>query len=101
MFFGDPFAETNLDHPDQEHVPMQRGARFTFSGSVPMQRGARFGVFDVPLGGPTWPSEGVTNMYKTNASLHVLKSSRKRVARQKRRQKTKIIIKRLKNQYFE
>ena len=80
---------------------MQRGVHFAFSGSVPMQRGVRFGVFDVPLGGPTWPSEGVPNMYKTNAFLHILKSSRKRVARQKRRQKTKIIIKRLKNQYFE
>ena len=52
---------------------MQRGARFAFSGSVPMQRGARFRVLDVPLGGPTWPSEGVTNMYKTNAFLMVLK----------------------------
>ena len=26
-----------------------------------MQRGARFS--DVPLGGPTWPSEGVRNIY--------------------------------------
>ena len=98
---GDPFGETNLDHPDQKRVPMQRGDRFAFSGSVPMQRGARFGVFDVPLGGPTWPSEGVPNMYKTNAFLHILKISRKRLARQKRRQETKIIKKRLKNQYFE
>ena len=55
MFFWDPFGETNLDHPDQKHVPMQRGARFAFSGSVLMQRGARFWIFDVPLGGPTWP----------------------------------------------
>ena len=70
-FGGDPFGETNLDHPDQKRVPMQRGARFAFSGSVPMQRGVRFGVFDVPLGGPTWPSEGVPNMYKTNAFLHI------------------------------
>ena len=23
--------------------------------SVPMQRGARFSIFDVPMGGPTWP----------------------------------------------
>ena len=80
---------------------MQRGARFAFSGSVPMQRGARFGVFDVPLDGPTWPSEDVPNMYKTNALLHMLKISPKRLARQKRRQETKIIKKRLKNQYFE
>ena len=23
--------------------------------NVPMQRGARFPIFDVPMGGPTWP----------------------------------------------
>ena len=78
MFFGDPFAETNLDHPDQKHVPMQRGARFAFSGSVPMQRGARFGIFDVPMGGPTWPSEGVRNIYKPNVILHILRKIKKR-----------------------
>ena len=42
MFFWDPVGETNLDHPDQKHVPMQRGARFGFAGSVLMQRGVRF-----------------------------------------------------------
>ena len=55
MFVGDPFGETNLDHADKKRVPMQRGARFAFSGSVRMPRGARFGIFDVPLGGPTSP----------------------------------------------
>ena len=69
VFWG-PFGETNLDHVDKKHIPMQRGARFAFSGSVPMQRGDRFGIFHVPLGGPTWPSEGVLNIYKTNAILH-------------------------------
>ena len=87
---GDPFGETNLDHPDTNRVPMQRSVHFAFSGSVPMQRGVRFGVFDVPLGGPTWPSEGVPNMYKTNAFLHILKIGRKRVVRQKRMRRTKI-----------
>ena len=62
-----------MDFPVRTSVPMQRGARFAFSGSVPMQRGARFGIVDVLLGGPTWPTEGVTNMYKTNAFLHILK----------------------------
>ena len=56
--FWDPFGETNLDHVDKKHVPMQRGAHFAFSGSVPMQRGDRFRIFDVPLGGPTWPQRG-------------------------------------------
>ena len=78
MFLGDPFGETNLDHPDQKHVPMQRGARFAFSGSVLMQRGARFWISDVPLGGPTWPSEGVRNIYKPNVILHILRKIEKR-----------------------
>ena len=83
-FFWDPFGETNLDHPAQKHVPMQRGARFIFSGSVLMQRGARCWIFDVPLGTPTWPSEGVQNIYKTNAFLYILNRNRKRRVRQER-----------------
>ena len=78
MFGGDPFGETNLDHPDQKHVPMQRGARFIFSGSVLMQRDARFWIFDVLLGGPTWPSEGVRSIYKPNGILHILEKIEKR-----------------------
>ena len=66
-FFGEPFGEINVDPADQKCVPMQRGVRFASSGRVPMQRGARFGIFDVPLGGPTWPSEGVQNICKLNA----------------------------------
>ena len=57
---------------------MQRGTHFAFSGSVPMQRGDRLGIFHVPLGGPTWPSEGVLNIYKTNVILHILQSIEKR-----------------------
>jgi hypothetical protein len=78
MFFGDPAGETNLDHPDQKHVPMQRGARFGFAGSVLMQRGARFWISHVPLGGPTWPSEGVRNIYKPNGILHIWQQNEKR-----------------------
>ena len=77
-FFGDPFGETNLDHVDKQHVPMQRGARFAFSWSVPMQRGDRFRIFHVPLGGPTWLSEGVLNICKTDVILHILQSIEKR-----------------------
>ena len=50
--------EAKMDHAETKSVPMQRGARFPFSGSVPMQRGDRFRIFDVPLGGPTWPQRG-------------------------------------------
>ena len=64
--------ETNLDHAEKKCVPTQRGARFAFSGRVPMQRGDRFGIFDVPLGGPTWPSEDVRTIYKPNVILHIL-----------------------------
>ena len=60
------------------------------SKSVPMQRGARFWIFDVPLGVQHGLSEGVRNMYKTNAFLHILKTNPERMARQKRRRKTQI-----------
>ena len=100
-FLGDPFGETDLDHVDEKRVPMQRAARFAFSGSVPMQRGARFWIFDVPLGGPRWPSEAVRNIYKTNAFLHILKMDRKRMVRQKRMPSIKILRFSWKNEYFE
>ena len=79
MFFEDPLGETNLDHSDQKHVLMQRGARFGFAGSVLMQRGARFGISHVPLGGPTWPSAGVRNIYKPNGILHIWGKNEKRL----------------------
>ena len=91
MFFGDPVGETNLDHSDQKHVPMQRGARFGFAGSVLMQRGARFGISHVPLGGPTWPSEGVRNIYKPNGVLQILQKNEKTMVCQKRMRKTKTL----------
>ena len=46
-------------------------------------------------------SEGVRNMYKTNVFLYILKTNRKRMARQKRRQKTTIFKNRRKTKYFE
>ena len=45
-------------------------------------------------------SGGVRNMYKTNVFLHILKTNRKRMARQKRRRKTKIFKINWKNEYF-
>ena len=84
VLWGRTFG-TNLDRENSKNIPMQRGARFVLCRTVPMQRGACFLILGVPLGGPTWPSEGVRNIYKTNAFLHLLKTKRKRTARQKRR----------------
>ena len=75
---GGPFWGDQSGPCGQKHVPVQRGARFAFSGSVPMLRGARFWIFDVLLGGPTWPSEGVRNIYKPNVCLHMLRTIEKR-----------------------
>ena len=44
--------------------------------------------------------DGLVN-YVTIAILHILETNRKRMARQKRRRKTKIFKNRWKNQYFE
>ena len=53
--FGGPDWGPQLDHKKTKSVPMQRGVRSVLRRSVLMQRGARFWIFDVPLGGPTWP----------------------------------------------
>ena len=75
----DRFRGTHFLGPiSAKSVPMQRGARFAFSGSAPMQRGARFWIFDALLGGPTWPSEGVRNIYKPHGILHILQTIEKR-----------------------
>ena len=92
---------TQLDHESTKSVPMQRGARSVFCRSVPMQRGARFLIFGDRSMVQHGVDEGVKNIYKTNAILHILKTNRKRMARQKRRQKTKIFKNRWKKQYFE
>ena len=73
MFFGDPVGETNLDRSDQKHVPMQRGARFGFAGSVLMQRGARFLIFGVRSMVQHGVDKGVENIYKINAIMHIFK----------------------------
>ena len=60
-----------------------------------------FGFLMFPWGVQHGLSEGVRNMYKTNAFLHILKTNRKRMARQKRRRKTTIMKNSRKKEYFE
>ena len=54
-FWGTPCWRSMQDQKYSKSVPMQRGARSFLRRSVPMQRGTRFLIFDIPLGGPTWP----------------------------------------------
>ena len=61
---------TQLDHKSTKSIPMQRGARSDFCRSVLMQRGARFLIFGVRQHGV---DEGVKNIYKINAILHIFK----------------------------
>ena len=81
---------TQLDHKSTKSIPMQRGARSVFCRSVLMQRGARFLFFGERSMVHHGVERGVKNIYKTNAILHILETNRKRMARQKRRRKTKI-----------
>ena len=56
---GGALGGTQPDHENTKSVPMQRGARFSFFGDRSMfQHGL---------------NEGVTNIYKTNAILHIFK----------------------------
>ena len=64
---------TQLDHENTKSVPMQRGARSVFCRSVPMQRGARFLIFGERSMVQHGVDEGVNNIYKTNAILHIFK----------------------------
>ena len=64
---------TQLDHESTKSVPMQRGARSVFCRSVPMQRGTCFLFFDDRSMVQHGVDEGVKNIYKTNAILHILK----------------------------
>ena len=64
---------TQLDHESTKSVPMQRGARSVFCRSIPMQRGARFLSFGDRSMVQHGLNEGVNNIYKTNAILHVFK----------------------------
>ena len=52
---------------------MQRGVRSIFCPSIPTQRGARFLIFGEHSVVQHRVDEGVKNIYKANAVLHVLK----------------------------
>ena len=71
------------------------------AGAFPCSVGLVFGFLTFPWVVQHGLSEGVRNIYKTNVFLHVLKTNRKRIARQKRRRKTIIIKHSWKNEYFE
>ena len=69
---------TQLDHENTKSVPMQRGARSVFCRSVPMQRGARFLIFGERSMVQHGVDEGVKNIYKANAILHMFNLSARR-----------------------
>ena len=64
---------TQLDHKSTKSIPMQRGARSVFCRSVPMQRGARFLIFGARSMVQHGVDEGVKNIYKLNAIMHIFK----------------------------
>ena len=64
---------TQLDHKSTKNVPMQRDARSVFCRSVLMQRSARFLNFGVRSMVQHGVDEGVTNIYKINAIMHMFK----------------------------
>ena len=64
---------TQLDHENTKSVPMQRDARSVFCRSVPMQRDARFLIFGVRSMVQHGVDEGVKNIYKINAIMHMFK----------------------------
>ena len=88
-------------HKKTKSVPMQRGVRFFCAEAFSCSVALVLGFLTFPWGVQHGLSEGVRNMYKTTVFLHILKTNRKRMVRQKRRQKTKNFKFRWKNQYFE
>ena len=64
---------TQLNHESTKNIPMQRGARSVFCRSVLMQRGARFLIFGVRSMVQHGVDEGVKNIYKINAIMHIFK----------------------------
>ena len=64
---------TQLDDKSTKSIPMQRGARSVFCRSIPMQRGARFLIFGVRSMVEHGVDEGVKNIYKINAIMHIFK----------------------------
>ena len=69
---------TQLDHENAKSVLMQRGARPDFCRSVLMQRGARFLIFGERSMVQHGVDEGVKNIYKINAILHIFNLSARR-----------------------
>ena len=61
------------DHEYSKSVPKQRGALFFLCRSIPMQRGARFSFFGDRSMVQHGVDEGVKNIYKINAILHIFK----------------------------
>ena len=64
---------TQLNHKNSKSVLMQRGARSVFCRSIPMQRGARFLIFGVRSMVQHGVDEGVKNIYKINAIMHIFR----------------------------
>ncbi len=89
---------TQLDHENTKSVPMQRGARSVFCRSVPMQRGARFSIFSDRSMVQHGVDEGVKNIYKTNAIMHIFKATCTPGAATKWIPKRKIFKKTLENE---
>ena len=71
------------------------------AGAFPCSVAFVFGFLTFPWVAQHGLSKGVRNMYKTNAFLRILRTNPERMARQKRRQRTKIFKKRQKNEYLE
>ena len=64
---------TQLDHKSTKSVPMQRGTRSVFCRSIPMQRGARFLILGERFMVQHGVDEGVKNIYKISAVMHIFK----------------------------
>ena len=64
---------TKLDHENAKSVLMQRGARPVFCRSVLMQRGARFLIFGERSMVQHGVDEGVKNIYKISAIMHIFR----------------------------
>ena len=69
---------TQLDHENTKSVPMQRDARPVFCRSVLMQRDTRFLNFGERSMVQHGVDEGVKNIYKINAILHIFNLSARR-----------------------
>ena len=96
------FGETHLGPPRgtvniQKAFPCSAGLVPFCAGAFPCSVAFVFGFLTFPWVAQHGLSKGVRNMYKTNAFLRILRTNPERMARQKRRQRTKIFKKRCKN----